>query len=184
MIRGVRPATNPPEDHPAPAAPARGPSGERDADRLSAAILDTQVALDWLLFDDPAVSPLAGAIQDGRLRWLLTPAMRAEFADVIARPALARWQPDPPRLLARMDALAQMLEAPAAIAPPRPRCRDPDDQVFVDAALACGAGWLFSRDKALLELAAPLRLRGVQVQRPGDWRGLDAAPPDGRPGRP
>jgi hypothetical protein len=48
---------------------------------VPAAILDTQVALDWLLFDDPSTAALARAVQASRLVWLATPAMRAELAD-------------------------------------------------------------------------------------------------------
>src|SRR5204863_3425486 len=35
-----------------------------------------------------------------------------------------------------------------------PACRDPDDQKFLEAALAARAGFLVTKDRALLELAA------------------------------
>jgi predicted nucleic acid-binding protein len=34
-----------------------------------------------------------------------------------------------------------------------PVCSDPDDQKFLELALACGAGLLVTKDRALLELA-------------------------------
>ena len=54
------------------------------------------------------------------------------------------------------------------VEPPAPdpapiRCRDPDDQKFIDLALARSAAWLFSRDKALLALARRARSRGVTI---------------------
>jgi len=50
------------------------------------------------------------------------------------------------------------------------RCADPDDQMFIDLALAVRACWLFTRDKALLRLAPRARDRGVCVLRPADWQ--------------
>ncbi len=34
-----------------------------------------------------------------------------------------------------------------------PVCSDPDDQKFLELALACGAAYLVTKDRALLELA-------------------------------
>ena len=46
-----------------------------------------------------------------------------------------------------------------------PKCGDPDDQKFLELALACGAAFLVTRDAALLELdrhkARPLPYRIV-----------------------
>ena len=42
-----------------------------------------------------------------------------------------------------------------------PRCRDRDDQKFLEAALAARAGFLVTKDRALLDLArrvAPFRI--------------------------
>jgi predicted nucleic acid-binding protein len=44
------------------------------------------------------------------------------------------------------------------------RCKDPDDQVFIDLAVHVGARWLFSKDAALLKLARRAqKFHGVQV---------------------
>ena len=37
--------------------------------------------------------------------------------------------------------------------PPLPKCRDPDDQKFLELARDCGADYLVTKDKALLVLA-------------------------------
>ena len=42
--------------------------------------------------------------------------------------------------------------APAAERARLPACRDPDDQKFLEAALAVRADWLITKDRALLEL--------------------------------
>jgi putative PIN family toxin of toxin-antitoxin system len=48
-----------------------------------------------------------------------------------------------------------------------PRCRDPDDQKFLEAALAGGADALISKDKALLDLT---RRKKAQVGRTVPFR--------------
>ncbi|MFT7776961.1 putative toxin-antitoxin system toxin component, PIN family [Roseateles sp.] len=48
-------------------------------------------------------------------------------------------------------------------------CRDPDDQKFIDLALAARARWLISRDKAVLALAKRARLRGLAILTPERW---------------
>jgi predicted nucleic acid-binding protein len=58
--------------------------------------------------------------------------------------------------MAAFDLAVSLL--PAAAMTPRPevklpRCADPDDQKFLELALASGAECLLSKDKALLQLA-------------------------------
>lgn len=135
-------------------------------------VLDTNVVLDAWWFADPAVATLVAAVEDGRVRWIATPAMHAEVVEVLDRPAFTG-APDAGRaVLAAFDAWA-VIRKPVTV-PAAPRCADPDDQAFVDLALAVGARWLVSRDRALLALAGPLRRWGVDVSAPGDWRATDA----------
>ncbi|WP_440131005.1 PIN domain-containing protein, partial [Rubrivivax gelatinosus] len=55
-------------------------------------VLDTNVVLDWLVFDDPATRPLAAALEAGRLRWIATGPMLDELLHVLQRPELDRWR--------------------------------------------------------------------------------------------
>ena len=71
---------------------------------------------------------------------------------------------------------SERCEPPPPAAAPSLRCRDPDDQKFIDLAVAAGARWLFTRDRALLALRKAAAGRGVTVLRPVDWR-LQEAPP-------
>lgn len=137
--------------------------------RPPAVVLDTNTVLDWLVFNDPAVLPLTTALQQGQLRWLACAAMRDELARTLGYRTLARWKPDSERVLSQFDAVTEVLPSP----PPAPlnlRCSDPDDQVFLDLALAHGARWLVSHDRALLKLARRVRPLGLAIVRPGDWR--------------
>lgn len=126
-------------------------------------VVDSNVALDVLVFDDAAALPLKAALAQGDVQWIATTAMRAELERVLDYPKLA------PRVafhgqtrdsvLARFDALAK-LQAEAPRAPLR--CQDPDDQIFVDLAIAHGAA-LLSKDRHVLRLARRLRPWGVRV---------------------
>ncbi|MEW9625771.1 PIN domain-containing protein [Rhodanobacter geophilus] len=61
-------------------------------------------------------------------------------------------------------------EAGTASAPRLPRCRDPDDQKFLELARACGAQWLLSRDRELLRLARRTRREhGFDIVTPQAW---------------
>ena len=46
------------------------------------------------------------------------------------------------------------------------QCRDPDDQMFIDLALAQRARWLLTRDRALLALARPAAAYGLEIAAP------------------
>jgi predicted nucleic acid-binding protein len=51
-----------------------------------------------------------------------------------------------------------------------PQCRDPDDQKFLEAALAARADFLVTRDQALLELAR--RVRQFRILTPAEFGNL------------
>lgn len=130
-------------------------------------VLDTNVLLDWLVFGDPGVRPLVAAIEQGRAVWLADHAMREEFERVLAYPAIAPRVPDPPAVLARWQAYARIWDAPSPLCPLR--CRDADDQKFLDLALAAGARWLLTKDRQLLRLARPAARLGLVLAPPLEW---------------
>ncbi len=131
------------------------------------AVIDTNVVLDCCVFDDAAVRPLVVALRTGGLRWLATPRMLDELQEVLNRPLPPRWEN------ARQQALHDRFGARAqlATAPPggRLRCRDADDQMFIDLALAHPGCTLLTRDRALLVLAKPAAALGVTVTHPARW---------------
>lgn len=154
----------------APAVTDATPPSTADRPRL---VLDTQVLLDWLVFDDPRVAPLAAALQAGRLQWLASPWMRLECERTLGRRMLQRWQPDALRVAAAWDRWATMVDEPL----PRrlPRCRDPDDQAFIDLALQHRVTALLSRDRALLALRRAGATAGVWIGPPEAWLARAAA---------
>lgn len=143
------------------------PASPSSLDHRPAIVIDTQVVMDWLVFNDARVLRLAAALQSGGLRWLVAPAMRDEIRHVLGRGVVARYSPDLALIETSFDTHSEAVDA----AEPSPRlvCRDPDDQKFIDLALARGARWLVSRDKALLALAKRAKLRGLLIVKPELW---------------
>ena len=129
-------------------------------------VLDTNVVLDLLVFDDPRVAGLRTALQGGAADWLITQPMRDELERVLAYPRIARHVRSHglgiAALLRRCDSLSQ-------IRPVAPRatvhCTDTDDQMFIDLAVAQRAD-LLSKDLAVLRLRKRLAVLGVPVGTP------------------
>lgn len=128
-------------------------------------VIDTQVLLDWLVFANGQVARWTSAVTAGEVGWIACPAMRTEFAHMVTHPRFLRWAPQSERALAVFDRYAVMLADPSN-SHPRLRCRDADDQVFLDLALEHRAGWLLTRDKALLALARRARPLGLEILQP------------------
>ena len=127
-------------------------------------VLDTNIVLDALVFNDPATQPLKAALAAQSVQWLATPAMREELARVLGYPKIvarmAYYQVSADEVLARFDAQARLV----AVAPKTMlTCRDPDDQKFIDLAVAHQAV-LLSKDRAVLCMAKRLLALGVRAR--------------------
>lgn len=134
-------------------------------------VLDTHVALDGLLFRQPSVAPLMQALRAGEIAWIGTATMRQEFEHILRHPKLARYNPQCEHVLIEFD--AWLCLQPEPVTDPLLRCRDRDDQVFLDLALQHRAPWLLTRDRDLLSLARRAARRGLGIVAPE--RFLDAA---------
>ncbi len=134
-------------------------------------VIDTQALLEWLLFRDSAAAAWSAAVAEGRVRWIACPAMRREFGHMAGHARFERWQPEREHMLSEFDRHAAITPDPAA-SQPTLRCRDADDQVFVDLALEQKARWLITRDKALRALNRRAARRGLWIGPPEQWPGL------------
>jgi putative PIN family toxin of toxin-antitoxin system len=114
-------------------------------------VLDTNVVLDLLVFDDAAARPLRHALTDGRVRCIVTAATLDEWRRVLAYPEFALDAARQVELLERYQALSTRVQG-AALSPGLPRCSDPDDQKFLELAATSCARALVSKDRALLKL--------------------------------
>lgn len=136
------------------------------AECVSRVVIDTNCVLDLWVFDDPASAPLKHMITSGKLKWIITPAMRDEWVRVMEYPAIQRArQQRGVESVTALKAAAPSLEIVAA--PPRcpVQCLDPDDQMFIDLAVAEKAR-LISKDKQVLALRPELTRHGVAVLKP------------------
>ncbi|AOF87826.1 PIN domain protein [Hydrogenophaga sp. RAC07] len=134
-------------------------------DTTEALVLDTNIALDLFVFEDPATESLRAALAGGQ--WIATTAMREELVRVLAYPQIARRltaQTRPAQaVLDAFDRCTRLVaEAPKAAY----TCKDPDDQKFIDLAAAHRAT-LVSKDDAVLCMAKRLARVGVHVCR--EW---------------
>jgi len=134
-------------------------------------VLDTNVWLDWLLFEDPDIAPLRALRERGAVEILIDAACEAELADVLARPFARRTLEAPAQAaaLAACRRAATRVETRLSDAERArlPLCRDRDDQKFLELALAAGADCLLTRDRELLALS---RRRKAQVGRTVPFR--------------
>jgi predicted nucleic acid-binding protein len=91
--------------------------------------------------------------------------MRDEFVRVLAydtlHSALSRRGLSAEAAMEQFDRYSEWMPTPATA---RVRCTDPDDQVFIDLAVAHGAT-LVSKDRAVVRLARVLMPHGVHVVR-------------------
>lgn len=126
-------------------------------------VLDTNIWLDLLLFDDPRCAPLRQRLKAGSARVLVDAACRDEWRRVLAYPALRLDARRAQQLTDAFDACGIPAEAELRPMPwPRlPRCRDRDDQKFLELACAGHATHLISRDEALLALDGRARRVGL-----------------------
>lgn len=115
-------------------------------------VLDTNALLDLWLFDDPRCAFLRDGLAAGTLHIVSNAACRDEFRRVLHYRALALDDARRDALAARFDGECRIVE-PAARAEKLPRCRDADDQKFLELARDAGARALVTRDAELLKLA-------------------------------
>ncbi|AIS86676.1 PIN domain-containing protein [Burkholderia pseudomallei] len=159
-------------------------------------VLDSNVWIDILVFDDPAARPIRDALETGAITALLDVRCLIELERVLDYPQFKARAVDKAAALATVARLSERVagpergdarahaadsgnarsgacgtpapharacpppcadaaaRAPADDAPPRPlpKCRDRDDQKFLELAYTARADWLVSKDRALLKL--------------------------------
>lgn len=117
-------------------------------------VLDTNVVLDLVVFDDADARPLRAAIERGDAIVFTCDECLAELRRVLAYPRLALESAAQDAAFESFRALAHRVARPSAQSTPRmPQCRDTDDQKFLALAWEVRADHLVTKDNALLELA-------------------------------
>lgn len=115
-------------------------------------ILDTNILLDVLVFDEELAHPLRAALEMKIVDAVSTPRMIDEFLDVIARPQFDLSM-DAQKTIATQWGLWCRLVDDATLETAPWKCRDRDDQVFINLSYSLRPATLISKDKQVLKLA-------------------------------
>jgi putative PIN family toxin of toxin-antitoxin system len=137
-------------------------------------VLDTNVCLDLFVFDDPQCASLFAAVSAGDIELVTREDCYAEWQAVLAYPRLALNDEQRAKALTTFDTWVQCMHSSDAATQSDvalPRCRDRDDQKFLELALQAGAVALLTRDDALLCLARRAKRDGLfAILPPALWR--------------
>lgn len=126
-------------------------------------VLDTNVVLDLFHWANTDAVPIMAALEGGRIACFADERTLDELQRVLTYPQLKMTPEMMSERYARYSNLVQLV--PAGEAPPLPRCKDRDDQKFLELAARCGANILVSKDKALLRLRGRTTL-DFQIMKP------------------
>ncbi|MEN9478835.1 MAG: hypothetical protein RLZZ298_230 [Pseudomonadota bacterium] len=127
-------------------------------------VLDTNVVLDLYHWANTDAVPIMAALESGRIECFADERTLDELQRVLTYPQLKM---TPAMMLERYQRYSSLVQLiPAGEAPHLPRCKDKDDQKFLELAARCGANILVSKDKALLKLRGRTTL-GFQIMKPG-----------------
>ena len=134
-------------------------------------VLDTNVWIDWFIFDDPAIAALKTAHRSGSIEIVVDEACLQEFDRVLVYPEFALTGSQRSAFLA--EAGRRTTRHETSVAPQvntLPRCKDPDDQKFLELARDAQAAVLVTKDKALLKLAKRTARAGMfRILTPQAW---------------
>ncbi len=126
-------------------------------------VLDTNVVLDLFHWANTDAVPIMAALESGQIECFADERTLDELQRVLTYPQLKM---TPAMISERYARYSQLIKIiPPGEAPPLPRCKDRDDQKFLELAARCAANILVSKDKALLRLRGRTTL-GFQILKP------------------
>jgi putative PIN family toxin of toxin-antitoxin system len=135
-------------------------------------VLDTNVWLDWLVFNDAALAPLKSRVGCGQAEIVMDAACDGELVRVLGYP-LQKWTLDDAArsaCIANFRRIARIVDTP--VAQHLPACRDPDDQKFLVLAAGTGAHCLITKDRDLLKLAKRRHALPFHIVTPANFNTL------------
>jgi putative PIN family toxin of toxin-antitoxin system len=132
-------------------------------------VLDTNVVLDLFHWANTDAVPIMAALAGGQVACLADTGTLDELQRVLTYPQLNLTPEMAADRFRRYSSLVHLV--PDGDAPPLPRCKDRDDQKFLELAARAGADWLVSKDSALLKLRGRPKL-GFRILKPADASAL------------
>jgi putative PIN family toxin of toxin-antitoxin system len=126
-------------------------------------VLDTNVCLDVFVFGDSSCASLHAAVCAREIELVTREDCYAEWQAVLTYPQLALTDEQRTQAARAFDACVHLIQPSEAFAGDvvLPRCRDRDDQKFLELALQAAAVALLTRDDALLKLARRTQRDGL-----------------------
>ena len=125
-------------------------------------VLDTNILLDVLVFDDSRAHPLRAALMAGNLDAIATEKTLSEFLDVIGREQFSLSQERQHEIMSQWRSWARLINDQVLDAAPW-KCKDRDDQVFINLAYTLKPAILISKDKMVLKIAKRAQKDGVVI---------------------
>jgi putative PIN family toxin of toxin-antitoxin system len=133
-------------------------------------VLDTNIVLDWLVFDNAFMNVLRDRVNDRRVVVITYQAAIDELQRVLGYPALRLPAAKQAAILSEYRTRSEAVSMPTGftgdkllLPPGFPRCRDRDDQHFLALAFHASADALVSRDKAVLKLTKRAKKFNVTI---------------------
>ncbi len=126
-------------------------------------VFDTNVLLDLLYWEDPLVASFLEALEKKTIFALFDEETLFEFALVLDREKFSLTKEKKEAIFIRALSWAILVSAPVSPAPSR--CKDTDDQKFLDLAFGYKVS-LITKDKLLLKAGKKLKKYGVIVRLP------------------
>jgi putative PIN family toxin of toxin-antitoxin system len=125
-------------------------------------VLDTNVILDLLVFQDPAAEVVRMALDAKLVDAVRTEESMLELIDVIQRPAFKLSREEQEIILQAWESNTRLLENTVIEDAPF-TCRDLDDQVFINMAYSLRPALLLSKDLRVLELQTIAKRHGIEI---------------------
>ena len=131
-------------------------------------VLDTNVVIDWLVFDDAFLAAFREQVRQGRVEIVTHAPACDELRRVLGYRELKLTVERQAQVFASYQTQTTHLDWQTSPTQPPipqgfPRCRDPDDNPFLHLAWHSRADALVSRDNAVLKLARRVRRFGFQI---------------------
>ncbi len=125
-------------------------------------VLDTNILLDILVFDDERAHPLRAALTNHELDAVATQNTIEEFADVISRPQFDLDEETQKETILQWQSWSRVIDdLELQVAPWK--CKDRDDQVFINLAYTLKPATLISKDKLVLKIAKRAQKEQVTI---------------------
>jgi putative PIN family toxin of toxin-antitoxin system len=126
-------------------------------------VLDTNVVIDWLVFDHAYLASFREQVKARGVQVITHAPAVEELRRVLGYPELKLSAERQTTVLAQYRSQVSFVETTEVLPDGFPRCRDADDDPFIQLAWRARADALVSRDKAVLKLAKRARTFGFQI---------------------